>query len=88
MAGASRYQPDVDAIVTTRHDHGADSNPGPTLAALDALRLAGLTKSAPAGAAEQRSIRGGDTSTHSPPLCVQRLQLRVCLAWGINRDRV
>lgn len=62
-----RVRRTLDHLLATLHDDGAwrcrkfsyghgpeteSSNPGPTLAALDVLRLAGLTDAAPAGAVE------------------------------------
>ena len=66
-ASDDRLRGTFDHLLGTLHDDGGwrcqkfsfgrgqeteSSNPGPTLAALDALRLAGLTGSAPAGAVE------------------------------------
>lgn len=66
-AADERLKLSFDHLLSTLHDDGGwrckkfsfgrgpeteSSNPGPTLAALDALRLAGLTDAAPAGAVE------------------------------------
>lgn len=86
-ASDDRLQRTFDLLLATLHDDGGwrckkfsfgrgpeteFSNPGPTLAALDALRLAGLADSAPAGAVDSLldlQEQGPDADVAGPERC-------------------